>query len=82
MATLAIGDIHGQLKPLCDLLERVRPNIGADDTVVFLGDYIDRGKDTRACVDAVLDFKATVPARVVTRVQDFVGERLANFSRR
>lgn len=65
MATLAIGDIHGQLKPLCDLLERVRPNIGADDTVVFLGDYIDRGKDTRACVDAVLDFKATVPARVV-----------------
>ncbi len=65
MATIAIGDIHGQLKPLCDLLERVRPNIGADDTVVFLGDYIDRGADTRGCIDAILDFTSTVPARVV-----------------
>ena len=48
MATLAIGDIHGNLKPLCDLLERVRPDVGAGDTVVFLGDYIDRGRDTGA----------------------------------
>ncbi len=65
MATIAIGDIHGHLKPLCDLLERVRPNIGGDDTVVFLGDFIDRGLHTRGCIDAVLDFAATVPARVV-----------------
>lgn len=65
MATVAIGDIHGQVKPLCDLLERVRPNIGAADTVVFLGDYIDRGTDTRACIDAILEFSASVPAKVV-----------------
>ncbi len=65
MATIAIGDIHGQLKPLCDLLERVRPNIGGDDTVVFLGDYIDRGRNTRGCIDTILEFTATVPARVV-----------------
>lgn len=65
MATIAIGDIHGQLKPLCDLLERVRPNIDRTDTVVFLGDYIDRGPDTRACIDAILEFTATVTARVV-----------------
>ena len=65
MATIAIGDIHGHLKPLCDLLERVRPNVGADDTVVFLGDYIDRGSDTRACIDAILEFTATVSAQVV-----------------
>lgn len=65
MATVAIGDIHGQLKPLCDLLERVRPNVGPGDTVVFLGDYIDRGRDSRACIDAVLEFTATVTAAVV-----------------
>ena len=65
MATVAIGDIHGQVKPLCDLLERVRPNIGAGDTVVFLGDYIDRGRDTKACIDAILEFTASVPADVV-----------------
>lgn len=65
MATVAIGDIHGQAKALCDLLERVRPNIVAGDTVVFLGDYIDRGPDTRGCIDAVLEFIDTVPASVV-----------------
>ena len=65
MATIAIGDIHGQVKPLCDLLERVRPNISAGDTVVFLGDYIDRGRDTRACIDAILEFRRSVPATVV-----------------
>ena len=65
MATIAIGDIHGQVKPLHDLLERVRPNISAGDTVVFLGDYIDRGRDTRACVDAILEFTASVPAEIV-----------------
>ncbi len=65
MATIAIGDIHGQVKPLCDLLERVRPNIIGGDTVVFLGDYIDRGRETRACIDAILEFRASVPATVV-----------------
>ncbi len=65
MATLAIGDIHGHLKPLCDLLERVRPNVGAGDTVVFLGDYIDRGPDTRRSIEAILEFRATVSATVV-----------------
>lgn len=65
MATVAIGDIHGQVKPLCDLLERVRPNIGAADTVVFLGDYIDRGRDSKACIDAILEFIESVPASVV-----------------
>src|SRR5262249_508539 len=34
-------------------------------TVVFLGDYIDRGPDTRACVDAILQFRIDVPAEVV-----------------
>jgi len=65
MATIAIGDIHGQVKPLSDLLERVRPNIVGGDTVVFLGDYIDRGRETRACIDAILEFRATAPATVV-----------------
>jgi len=65
MATIAIGDIHGQVKPLCDLLERVRPNIIGEDTVVFLGDYIDRGRETRACIDVILEFRASVPATVV-----------------
>jgi len=45
MSTIAIGDIHGNLRALEDLLNRIVPHIGSDDTVVFLGDYIDRGPD-------------------------------------
>jgi serine/threonine protein phosphatase 1 len=38
--TIAIGDIHGCAAALAALLEAVRP--GPDDTLVTLGDYIDR----------------------------------------
>ena len=48
MATYGIGDIHGWREPLDDLLAALRPRLTAGDTVVFLGDYIDRGDDTRA----------------------------------
>ncbi|HNY64352.1 MAG TPA: metallophosphoesterase family protein [Deltaproteobacteria bacterium] len=39
--TFAIGDIHGCLDLLEDLISRIDP--GSDEKVVFLGDYIDRG---------------------------------------
>ena len=65
MATIAIGDIHGWREPLDELLAAIRPRLSADDTVVFLGDYIDRGNDSRGCIDAVLTFRDSVPARVV-----------------
>jgi serine/threonine protein phosphatase 1 len=65
MATIAIGDIHGNLAALNDLLGQLRGEVAAADTVVFLGDYIDRGPDTKGCVDAILEFQQTIPARVV-----------------
>ena len=65
MATIAIGDIHGHLAPLQDLLRQLRPELGSGDTLVFLGDYIDRGPDSRACVDAILGFRAETRSDVV-----------------
>lgn len=56
MATFAVGDIHGNLPALRDLLAAVHAEIAADDTVVFLGDYIDRGSGSKQCVDAILAF--------------------------
>ena len=47
MPTYAIGDIHGNLAALDDLLSRVVPELQPADTLVFLGDYIDRGPDSR-----------------------------------
>lgn len=39
MATYVIGDIHGALRALQQLIERVQPAPG--DSFIFLGDYVD-----------------------------------------
>ena len=65
MATIAIGDIHGSLPALDDLLGRISEEVGDGDTVVFLGDYIDRGPDTRECVEAILAFQRDMKAAVI-----------------
>jgi serine/threonine protein phosphatase 1 len=66
MATVAIGDVHGNLEALDDLLGRLANELLNQDTVVFLGDYIDRGPDARRCIDRILRFRAETPANVVT----------------
>ena len=46
MATVAIGDIHGNSRALENLLD-ILPEMKPADTLVFLGDFIDRGPDTK-----------------------------------
>lgn len=62
----AVGDIHGCL----DLLERLVARIERDAAkstaqlhLVFLGDYVDRGSDTKG----VVDFLLRIPDRFSTR---------------
>ena len=50
---------------LDDLLGQIRGEAGEGDTVVFLGDYIDRGSDTKECVEALLAFQRDVKAAVI-----------------
>ncbi|HEX4614218.1 MAG TPA: metallophosphoesterase [Urbifossiella sp.] len=50
--TIAIGDVHGCPDALAALLDAIAP--GRDDTVVSLGDYIDRGPGSRAVLDLLL----------------------------
>jgi calcineurin-like phosphoesterase family protein len=65
VATFAIGDIHGNLAALDGLLRRIEPDLRPGDTVVFLGDFIDRGPETRGCIDRVLALRASSRAQVV-----------------
>lgn len=51
-ATYVIGDIHGCLQPLRRLLEKIAPRPG--DELVFIGDYIDRGPQSREVVEHLL----------------------------
>ncbi len=51
-----IGDIHGCLKKLTDLMACIEVD-NRQDAVVFLGDYIDRGPDSRGVVEFILNLK-------------------------
>jgi len=62
--TFAIGDIHGDLASLRLLFERL-PELTPEDTVVFLGDYIDRGPDSAGVVAWVRDLTVRSPAKVI-----------------
>jgi len=46
--TIAIGDIHGMLDPLIELISTLSPT--KDDTLVFLGDLVDKGPDSAGVV--------------------------------
>lgn len=50
----AIPDIHGQKEALDGALAIVEADGGADARIVFLGDYIDRGPDSRGVIDALI----------------------------
>jgi serine/threonine protein phosphatase 1 len=50
--TVAIGDIHGCAAALAALVEAIHP--GPEDTLVVLGDYIDRGPDSRGVLDQLI----------------------------
>jgi serine/threonine protein phosphatase 1 len=51
MAIYAIGDIHGCHTALSTLLREVNP--GSNDLVIFLGDYVDRGPDSRSVLEVL-----------------------------
>lgn len=60
-----IGDIHGDLAALDRVLARL-PALGAEDTLVFLGDYVDRGPDARGVVERVRAIVAAGPQKTIT----------------
>ncbi len=47
-ATYAIGDLHGEVTLLCQLIAALP--LRDQDTLVFLSDYLDRGEDSAATV--------------------------------
>ena len=50
--TFAFGDIHGCLSLLNTLLATLKPT--PDDTLIFLGDMIDRGPDSKGVIDRII----------------------------
>ena len=55
MRTIAVGDVHGCAKALERLIGEIEP--GVDDRLIFLGDYVDRGPDSKAVIEQLLGLK-------------------------
>ena len=50
----AVGDIHGESEMLCELLAKLPLVPG--DRLVFVGDYVDRGPDSKNVVEKLIAF--------------------------
>lgn len=65
MRLLAIGDVHGNNILLRKLLDRI--SLHANDQLVMLGDYIDRGLDSQGVIDTLLKLRDKYPQTVFLR---------------
>lgn len=53
--TIAIGDIHGCSVALATLVRELK--VQSDDLIIVLGDVIDRGLDSKRCIEILLDLR-------------------------
>lgn len=53
--TLVIGDIHGGLKAVHQIMERA--NVSAQDTLIFLGDYVDGWSQSPEVLDYLIELE-------------------------
>lgn len=53
--TLVIGDIHGALKALIQVMDRAK--VTPEDTLIFLGDYVDGWSQTPELINYLIELK-------------------------
>jgi serine/threonine protein phosphatase 1 len=60
--TYAIGDVHGRLDLVQRAVELIGEHVGsAPFRVIFLGDYVDRGPDSRGVIDLLMELQREWP---------------------
>ncbi len=66
MLTFAIGDVHGCSEKLTKLLDKCHHFVrGQAPRFIFLGDYIDRGPDSRGVIQTMIDLQASHQGAVI-----------------
>lgn len=67
MRAYAVGDIHGQLHLLDDLLRQIDADVAAgapaEVVEIYLGDYVDRGPESAGVIDRLCDRQARQDGR-------------------
>ena len=64
--TFVIGDIHGCHAPFLRLLEKMQPN-PEQDRLVFLGDYVNRGPNSKELITELILLQRKMPHSVFLR---------------
>ena len=59
--TFIVGDLHGQIEELCYIIKECFPV--ADTKFVFLGDYVDRGRNSIEVICLLFSLKILYPER-------------------
>lgn len=57
----AIGDIHGQYQALLQLIQQINNRRAPGDLLIFLGDYIDRGPNSKEVVELLMQMEMDNP---------------------
>jgi len=72
----AIGDIHGEAAKLASLHAAILDHIAFESqpaTIVHLGDYVDRGPDSRGVIERVFNLEAQFAGDPLTSVISLMG---------
>ena len=57
MSTFVIGDIHGGLRALVQILQKI--NLTATDKLIFLGDYVDGWSESPQLIDFLIELSVS-----------------------
>ena len=76
---LVIGDIHGFLTPLNLLLDHLKPDL--EDTLVTLGDYIDRGPQSKDVLLTLIQLKTLTNLKMLIGNHDLMFLESIHFKR-
>lgn len=61
--TIVFGDIHGCVHALDALLDAIKPT--SDDLLVFLGDLVDKGRDSAAVLERLIQLSAQCTVKLI-----------------
>lgn len=54
--TYCVSDIHGCYEELCKVLNKL--NLKPKDTLIFMGDYVDRGPDSKSVIEKIIELQS------------------------
>lgn len=70
MKYYAIADLHGRYDLFCEALSQIKIHAREDEhKIIFLGDYIDRGPESRKIIQGLMDLKANDETSNVIAIQ-------------